>query len=226
MFRKLRILFLLIVLLLACLVAPVFAASAEPQIEWQQQFKGMKFSTVIQARDGGYLLTGTNTSATWADVVMKTDASGNVEWTRTYYIGTYYPIFTRAIQTSDGWYVLAGERNVEGYPSTAPYVNATELCVGKIDPSGTMQWSMTYIHEDGAIANDLVGFIETPDSSFLLVCNWYTFEPTDVWAWLVKTDWSGNLRWTRVMHWSGRNWRASRPIHPACFPMTMTASTG
>lgn len=85
--------------------------------------------------DGGYITGGTTCSygAGNSDVwLVKTDASGNMEWMRTF--GDYQQNYGRSVeQTGDGGYVIAGY-NYFGY-------NNSEIRVDKADGSGNWLWT-------------------------------------------------------------------------------------
>jgi hypothetical protein len=80
---------------------------------WTKTYGGTDYDyayAIVQTGDGGYALAGYTYSfgAGGADFwLVKTDASGNVQWTKTY--GGIYGDRTYAmVQTGDGGYALAG----------------------------------------------------------------------------------------------------------------------
>ena len=84
-----------------------------PPMEWNRTYGGTNSDyaySVVQTVDGGYALAGWTWSfgAVSDDVwLVKTDASGNHMWNRTYG-GTSYDGAYSVVQTVDGGYALAG----------------------------------------------------------------------------------------------------------------------
>ena len=66
--------------------------------------------SLVQTSDGGYALAGTTIpygSGSGDFWLVKTDASGNMQWNKTYG-GTYYEQASALVQTIDGGYALTG----------------------------------------------------------------------------------------------------------------------
>ncbi|MEO0228207.1 MAG: T9SS type A sorting domain-containing protein [candidate division WOR-3 bacterium] len=157
---------------------------------------------VRQTSDQGYIVVGATqfTQGGQFDVyLIKTDADGNMLWSRTYDgpdpghndAGEFIQ------QTSDGGYIIAGstERN-DGY---------YDIYLIKTDSLGSIIWAKTYgnygVSETGRevqITSD-GGYIIVGDSMGL-----YNHQ-----VYLVKTDSLGNLRWTRSYGGSGYDWGRS-----------------
>ena len=85
---------------------------ASGNMEWNQTYGGTEAESclsVVQTSDGGYILAGsTNPTNTNDDVyLIKTDASGNSMWTKSY--GGGNDDYGQSVQqTSDGGYIIAG----------------------------------------------------------------------------------------------------------------------
>lgn len=79
---------------------------------WYREFpKGISAMCVQQTKDGGYIITGSKDSPTITGMlslfVMKTDAKGNVEWSKEFKSESHQEgIFVQ--QTSDGGFIITG----------------------------------------------------------------------------------------------------------------------
>jgi len=147
--------------------------------------------SVIQTSDGGYALTGNtysfsggNNTDVW---LIKTDSSGNKVWNKTFG-GPKDDFGYFVIQTSDGGYALAGITNSSG-------AGFEDVWLIKTDASGNVIWNKTY----GGTLNDEAYFVmQTKDEGYALAGATYALN-AGLWdAWLIKTDFSGNILWTQV----------------------------
>ncbi len=176
---------LLLLITVTCFVAScAFAKGASaPQIEWQQYYTGTVGYSILQTDDGGFALVGTNASVA---VLVKTDSSGNLIWSKEYRLGaeTNLPYLAA---TEDGGYGLAGT------------LNNTFLLV-KTDASGNLMWNRTFSYD--APFNSLRAFTSSDDGGFLLAG---TVSPPQNASHaigqllLLKTDASGDLQWNRTI---------------------------
>jgi hypothetical protein len=94
---------------------------------------------LIQTSDGGYAIAGWTASygaGSGDGWLIKTDASGNQQWNKTYG-NTGQDQLRSIVQTTDGGYALAGKLNVGS-------VNNDRLWLVKTDASGNQQWNQTY----------------------------------------------------------------------------------
>lgn len=98
------------------------------------------------------------------------------------------------IQTSDGGYALAGYTNSSG-------AGGYDMWLVKTYSNGAMQWNMAYGGLQDEIANCV---IQTSDGGYLL--SGYTNSDVESQStWLVKTDMSGNIQWSRTYPGHGSN---------------------
>ena len=142
--------------------------TATGSLTWQHGFTTPGSSTtptsathtdaIIQTSDGGYAVAGNWTDPTFngADpagaLLLKLDASGNLQWQKAYSGGVY--CFSNGFsetcanigatgesvhQTSDGGYVLAGDSNLE-LTDEAPI----EPWLAKVDATGNLVWQHLY----------------------------------------------------------------------------------
>ncbi|HOI25605.1 MAG TPA: hypothetical protein PK581_08495 [Caldisericia bacterium] len=90
-------------------------------------------SSVAQAQDGGYIISGTSTnlgSGSWDVLTLKTDSTGNISWANTYGSASVVDWSVRTISTADGG--IATLWNDFGY------VNPAYLT--KMDQNGQIEW--------------------------------------------------------------------------------------
>lgn len=137
---------------------------------------------VVQTKDEGYALAGYTKSSglpfqnTW---VLKTDATGNVQWSRVFAGQGSNSV----IQTSDGGFALAVE-----------YSDSYGLV--KLDSSGQVKWNMTYAGAGYKASARSV--VQSGDDGYA-IAGWTLSNETGSYAaWLVRTDSSGNTLWSRT----------------------------
>lgn len=126
----------------------IIKTNSSGNIVFSKVFGGVDFdvaSSVQQTTDGGYIIGGYTTSFGAGNVdfyLIKTDAAGNLTWSKTYG-GPDSEYCTDAIQTTDGGYILAGWT---GDVSTT----VCDIYIIKTNSSGDTLWTKTY----GGINND------------------------------------------------------------------------
>jgi predicted secreted protein len=140
---------------------------------------------LVQTADGGYALAGYTASfgAGSQDFwLVKTDASGNMQWSKTYG-GTDWDETHALVQTADGGYALAGHTESFG-------AGGIDFWLVKTDANGNMQWNKTY----GGTSNDEAhAMVQTADGGYALAgYTGSTYGASYADFWLVKTDASGN----------------------------------
>jgi hypothetical protein len=157
--------------------------------EWSKTFGGGDSDqawSVQQTEDGGFILAGNTFSfgAGNADAwLIKTDGSGNEEWSRTFdREGTDD---ARSVQqTEDGGFILAGNTFENG-----------DAWLIKTDDSGNEEWSRTF---GGGGADKARSVQQTRDGGFILAGYTASFGAGNADAWLIKTDSLGNEEWSRT----------------------------
>ncbi|MGD9131317.1 MAG: hypothetical protein PVH73_07065 [Candidatus Bathyarchaeota archaeon] len=171
---------------------------ASGNMQWNQTYGGTANDVgihVIQTDDGGYALLG-HTSSFGAGSndawLIKTDASGNEEWNMTY--GGTGVEFGQCLEpTSDGGYAIACITSSFG-------AGSMDFWFVKLDPSGNMQWNMTY---GGTGSDGPTHFIQTVDGGYAIVGFTASFGAGSNDAWLIKTDASGNEEWNMTYGGTG-----------------------
>lgn len=158
---------------------------------WTKTYGGTNWDrghSVQQTQDGGYIIAG------WSQsfgnglpdfYLIKTDASGDTAWTRTYG-GTGGDDGQCVRQTSDGGYILAGRTNSYG-------AGDFDVYLVKTDASGDTMWTKTFgsTYIDWSICVQ-----QTSDEGYVVVGMNGSFPGGDVY--LIKTDSLGDSLWTRV----------------------------
>jgi len=159
--------------------------------EWNKTYGGTGNDyawSMVQTSDGGYAIAGYTRSygAGLKDFwLVKTDSSGNNQWSRTYG-GTNDDEARSVVQTSDGGYAMAGITTSYGW---------YDFWLVKTNSLGNMTWSRTY---GGADTDDARSVVQTSDGGYAMAgittsygAGWYDF-------WLVKTNSLGNMTWSRT----------------------------
>jgi hypothetical protein len=156
--------------------------------------------------DGGYIITGLTSSfgAGGDDVyLVKTDANGNVIWTKTF--GGPYQDWGRSVQpTEDGGYIIAGWTTSFGAGSRDVYLIKT-------DGNGNAMWTRTF----GGTYEERGYFVQlTPDGGYIVVGTTWSYGAGDGDVYLIKTDALGNALWSRTYGGSGYDFCRSIQVTP------------
>lgn len=160
--------------------AMIIKTDANGNQQWDRTFGGSgtdEAYSIKQTSDGGYILGGYTRSygAGGSDAwLIKTDASGNEQWNRTF--GGLNDESASSIQiTSDGGYIFAGYTKSYG-------AGGKDIWVVKTDAIGNHQWNKTF---GGAKSDEAYSLEKTLDGGYILVgqSNW---QGSDGDAWLIK----------------------------------------
>ena len=166
---------------------------------------------VTQTPDGGYILTGWEAkNHDDRDVILiKTDPSGQVEWSDTWDLGERDGGFD-LILTSDGYIVVACIQSMgSGGPSAV---------LLKVDLDGNEIWKKL-IGEEG-VGNTLWHIFEDSDGGYVMAGDTHvgivSGTGEDVHgAWMVKTDTEGEIIWQQVFgegQYGQARFRSAAPI--------------
>ena len=161
---------------------------ATGDILWSRTYGGAASDygySVVQTDDGGYVVAGFTSSygAGSVDVyLIKTDASGDTLWTRTFG-GTGWDYGYSVVQTNDGGYVVAGETTSFG-------AGGADVYLVKTDASGGTLWTRTF---GGTGWDRGTSVAQTNDGGY--VVTGYIASPVagDPDVCLIKLDADGNL---------------------------------
>jgi hypothetical protein len=161
---------------------------ANGNIIWAKTYGGTSgdyASSVQQTSDGGYIVAGFTGSfgAGGLDIfLIKTDAFGNVIWSKTYG-GTGYDEAYSVQQTSDGGYIVAGYTESFG-------AGGLDIFLIKTDANGNVQWAKTY---GGTNYGDAPSVQQTFDGGYIVAGSTISFGAGSDDIFLVKTDANGNM---------------------------------
>jgi hypothetical protein len=166
-------------------------------VQWAKTYGGTSADyaySVQQTSDGGYIVAGETTSfGAGGDIfLIKTDASGNVQWAKTY--GGIDSDFASSVQqTSDGGYIVAGWTNTFG-------AGWGDIILIKIDANGNIQWAKTY---GGTDYEEPYSVQQTSDGGYI-VAGWTGSLVTGYFdIILIKTDADGNIQWAKTYGGTG-----------------------
>ncbi len=168
-------------------------AQTPPDTTWTKTFGGSEYEwgrAVQQTSDGGYIVAGETFSwgAGHYDVLLiKTDASGNDQWSKTY--GGSSEDRCSAIQkTNDNGYIIIG--------TTASYGNGSyDFWLIKTDNSGNVLWDKTY---GGSSWDWAYSVQQTNDNGYIITGYTESYGPGYAAVWLIKTDSLGNTDWSKT----------------------------
>jgi len=179
----------------------VVKLDANGNLQWTKTIGGEETdvcNSLIHTSDGGYAIAGYTISfgAEYPDVyVVKLDANGNLQWTKTIG-GPYYDRGESLIQTSDGGYAIAGYTESFG-------AGLSDVYVVKLDANGNLQWTKTI---GGKIWERGRSLIQTSDGGYAIAGTLYPFEAEGWDVYVVKLDANGNLQWTKTIGGPKREW--------------------
>jgi len=179
-------------------------ADSSGVVQWNQTYGGTDYDeawSVVATVDGGYAIAGDTWSfgAGGFDFwLVKTDASGNMEWNQTYG-GTGWDIAHSLVETIDGGYALVGSTNSFG-------AGSSDFWLVKTDVDGNMVWNQTYGGTNGDAAYSVV---ETVDGGYAIAGETRSFGVGNGDFWLVKTDVDGNMVWNQTYGGTSMDWGSS-----------------
>jgi len=183
----------------------VVKLDANGNLQWTKTIGGPESeegNSLIQTSDGGYAIAGYTESfgAGKMDVyVIKLDATGNLQWTRTIG-GKKEDMGTSLIQTSDGGYAIAGYTKSFG-------AGEWDVYVVKLDANGNLQWTKTIGGPESEWGNSL---IRTSDGGYAIAGLTESFGAGGEDVYVVKLDAHGNLQWTKTI--GGKGWDAGASL--------------
>jgi len=174
---------------------------AKGNLQWTKTIGGKKEdvgNSLIQTSDGGYAIAGSTRSfgtGEWDVYVVKLDAKGNLQWTKTIG-GKKEDVGTSLIQTSDGGYAIAGSTRSFG-------AGEWDVYVVKLDAKGNLQWTKTI---GGPKGDSGFSLIQASDGGYAIAGLTQSFGAGETDVYVVKLDANGNLQWTKTIGGPKREW--------------------
>jgi hypothetical protein len=172
----------------------VVKLDAHGNLQWTKTIGGPKrdwSSSLIQTSDGGYAIAGHTKSfgaGDWDVYVVKLDANGNLQWTKTIG-GPESEGGYSLVQTSDGGYAIAGYTKSFG-------AGDWDVYVVKLDASGNLQWTKTI---GGPESEGGYSLVQTSDGGYAIAGYTKSFGAGGRDVYVVKLDANGNLQWTKTI---------------------------
>lgn len=189
----------------------VLKTNAIGDIMWQKCFGGSYLdigTSIQQTSDGGYILAGITASHD-GDVsvnygykdswVIKLDASGNIQWQKTYG-GPNDDSASSIRQTTDGGYIVAGYKSMA--PPTLVGGNK-DFWIIKLDALGNIEWEQTYGDPSGW--EEAHSIEQTTDGGYIVAG--YSSSPYGYVIgnhgandyWVIKITATGILQWQQSL---------------------------
>ncbi|MEO5572427.1 MAG: hypothetical protein ABIT08_15330, partial [Bacteroidia bacterium] len=148
--------------ILTIIISLLFISEMEGQVTFQKTYGGMGNDlaySVQQTTDGGYVMTGYTNSfgaGNYDVYLIKTDAEGDVKWTKTFG-GTDVDWGYSVQQTSDGGYIIVGW--------TFSFGTNESVYLIKTDSNGDSLWTKTF----GGTDFDNCSFVQqTSDGGYIM----------------------------------------------------------
>jgi hypothetical protein len=163
---------------------------------WDKTFGGEKNEvgfSIQQTTDGGYIVCGATESygAGGADAwLVKTDASGNKLWDKTFG-GAETDAGYSVQQTTDGGYILCGSTKSQA-------AGNNEMWLIKTDVDGNKLWDKTFSGKGWTTG---VSVQQTKDGGYIACgSTGFIWDPNQaIWITVTKTDASGNKEWDNII---------------------------
>jgi hypothetical protein len=165
---------------------------------WAKSYGGAYdefFYSVRQTADGGYILTGYNSSIDPGNYdlwLVKTDADGDSLWSKTYGGGDF-EMGTSVNVTPDGGYIITGKTDSYG-------AGGSDLWLIKTDSNGDTLWTRTY----GGASNEEGRSVRVAsDGGYIITGSTGSYGNGSYDVWLLKTNTDGELLWSETFGGTG-----------------------
>jgi len=158
--------------------------------QWHRAFGGSGWDwgySLEQTSDDGFIIAGVTSSSgegMYDVYLIKTDASGNKQWSNTFG-GSDLDRGYSVHQTSDDGFIIAGVTSSFG-------AGGKDVYLIKTSTSGNKQWSNTF---GGADDEEVFSVKQMSDGGFIAVGYTKSFGAGDSDVYLIRTDESGSELW-------------------------------
>jgi len=146
---------------------------------------------LIQASDGGYVITGSTTSIGAGEedlMLMKVDADGNLLWMEAY--GAVDDDRGFAVrELADGGFIICG------MTETGPSISNADGWLVRTDSSGLLLWTQSFAHPAGNW--DQINDVLVADDGGFILCG-FVNNAYNGQFWVCKTDEDGVLEWSGI----------------------------
>jgi hypothetical protein len=187
---------------------------ANGNLQWQKCYGGTNYEKAASVKlcpDGGFILVGfsesndgdvTGNHGDYDVWVVKTDASGSLQWQRSLG-GSGYDAANSVVSLSDGSFIISGYTGSVDGDVTGNH-GEDDAWIVKLNASGAVVWSKCL---GGTAADVSTEIMQVGDEGFILACYSRSLDG-DVggnygfWDyWLVRTDLEGSIEWQQ--HFGG-----------------------
>jgi hypothetical protein len=152
--------------------------------------------SVYQTSDGGFVITGsTNSNNPLGDAfLLKTDFDGDEVWFKTYGDSSDSETGYRVKELSDGGYIISGH-------TADTSSNTTDVLLIRTDELGNLIWLKTF----GETGSEYGYSVQEVSPAGFIIAGYTTsiFGAGNADVWLIHTDYSGNIIWTKTFGGSG-----------------------
>ncbi len=162
-------------------------------INWHQSYGGSQLDKayhIEETTDGGYIISGSTESFGFggSDIrLTKTGSGGLIEW-NTYLGSSYNEYGGQILSTTDGGYILIGDRDFQGDGNS-------DIWLIKTNSQGDTLWTKSF---GGARVEQGSDIIRTEDGGFMILGNTSSFGNGGADIWLIKIDLNGNEQWNQT----------------------------
>jgi len=172
---------------------------AEGNFLWQQNFGNAQPNYwaegyAVEVTADGFILTGKAEGQGFELYLVKTDASGNLLWEKTFSASGQQQ-GNAVIPTVDGGFVIVGESEV----AAAGGGSSADVYLLKTNSMGEMAWEKTFGTASLDAGNEVR---QTADGGYILT-GFYGTRNGD--AYLVKTNATGDAQWTKTFGGNGND---------------------